>query len=95
MVVSHVGRRTKHREMDRRRRQSYSISLTAVCVEGMVRQLLVDDKGMVLIAVWGLPPFSHDDDAVRGMILLLLRVCVECMYALRAYACICAWIRLS
>ena len=37
----------------------------------MIRQLLVDDKGMVLIAVFGVPPFSHHDDAVRGWTTLL------------------------
>ena len=33
---------------------------------GIIRQLLVDDKGTVLIAVFGVPPFSHEDDALRG-----------------------------
>ena len=35
--------------------------------EGMVRQFLSDDKGTVLIAAFGLPPYSHEDDAVRGV----------------------------
>ena len=35
--------------------------------EGMVRQFLADDKGTVLIAAFGLPPYSHDDDQVRGI----------------------------
>jgi class 3 adenylate cyclase len=35
--------------------------------EGMVRQFIVDDKGTVLIAVFGVPPFGHEDDAGRGM----------------------------
>jgi len=34
--------------------------------EGMVRQFLVDDKGTVLIAAFGVPPFSHRDDPLRG-----------------------------
>ena len=34
---------------------------------GTVRQLLVDDKGTVLIAVFGVPPLSHSDDASRGV----------------------------
>eukprot|EP01103_Thecamoeba_quadrilineata_P021370 TRINITY_DN9800_c0_g1_i1.p1 TRINITY_DN9800_c0_g1~~TRINITY_DN9800_c0_g1_i1.p1 ORF type:complete len:1719 (+),score=283.19 TRINITY_DN9800_c0_g1_i1:81-5237(+) len=34
--------------------------------EGMVRQFLVDDKGTVLIAAFGVPPFSHEDDVYRG-----------------------------
>jgi len=35
--------------------------------EGTVRQFLVDDKGSVLIAAFGLPPLSHEDDAVRAV----------------------------
>lgn len=35
--------------------------------EGVVRQFLVDDKGTVLIGVFGVPPFSHEDDSVRGI----------------------------
>jgi hypothetical protein len=34
--------------------------------QGIIRQLLVDDKGTVLIGVFGVPPFSHEDDALRG-----------------------------
>jgi len=34
--------------------------------EGTVRQFLVDDKGTVLVAAFGLPPFSHRDDPLRG-----------------------------
>mgnify|MGYP006983385653 FL=1 len=35
--------------------------------QGMIRQVLVDDKGTVLIAVFGAPPFSHTDDPLRGV----------------------------
>jgi len=33
----------------------------------MIRQFLVDDKGTVLIAAFGVPPLSHEDDPVRGI----------------------------
>jgi len=39
--------------------------------EGVVRQFLSDDKGTVLIAAFGLPPFSHRDDAIRGVLAAL------------------------
>ena len=26
----------------------------------------MDDKGSTLICIWGLPPFSHNDDAARA-----------------------------
>lgn len=35
--------------------------------EGSVNKLNVDDKGVTLLAVLGLPPLSHEDDAVRGV----------------------------
>ena len=35
--------------------------------EGMIRQFLADDKGTVLIAAFGLPPFAHIDDPIRGI----------------------------
>ena len=34
---------------------------------GQIRQFIVDDKGVVLIAVFGLPPLVHEDDASRGI----------------------------
>ncbi|KAK5577743.1 hypothetical protein RB653_002691 [Dictyostelium firmibasis] len=35
--------------------------------EGTVRQFIVDDKGCVLIAAWGVPPHSHEDDPSRAV----------------------------
>ncbi|EGG14423.1 guanylyl cyclase [Cavenderia fasciculata] len=35
--------------------------------EGTVRQFIVDDKGCVLIAAWGVPPLSHEDDPSRAV----------------------------
>ena len=35
--------------------------------QGMVRQFLADDKGIVLIAAFGVPPYSHIDGALRGV----------------------------
>lgn len=34
--------------------------------EGAINKISVDDKGAVLVAVFGLPPFAHEDDAVRA-----------------------------
>lgn len=36
--------------------------------EGSVNKLSVDEKGATLIAVFGLPPLTHEDDAVRGVL---------------------------
>lgn len=46
-------------------------------VQGSVRQFLVDDKGSVLIAVWGIPPNSHEDDPLRAILAAMrLQKCV-------------------
>jgi class 3 adenylate cyclase/tetratricopeptide (TPR) repeat protein len=39
--------------------------------EGSLNQFIVDDKGTLLIAAMGLPPLTHEDDAVRGVRLAL------------------------
>lgn len=40
-------------------------------VEGSVNKISVDDKGLSLIAVLGMPPLSHEDDPRRGLTLAL------------------------
>lgn len=35
--------------------------------EGTLRQFIVDDKGCVMIGIFGLPPYVHADDALRGV----------------------------
>ncbi|MCK9685009.1 AAA family ATPase [Scleromatobacter humisilvae] len=34
--------------------------------EGFLKEIVVDDKGVGFIVMFGLPPFSHEDDSVRG-----------------------------
>ncbi len=36
--------------------------------EGSVNKISVDDKGVSLLAAFGLPPFSHEDDPLRGVL---------------------------
>jgi class 3 adenylate cyclase/tetratricopeptide (TPR) repeat protein len=35
--------------------------------EGSLYQLLMDDKGLTVLAVFGFPPLSHEDDAARAV----------------------------
>ena len=35
--------------------------------EGSINKLSVDDKGVTLIAAFGLPPLAHEDDAIRAV----------------------------
>ena len=54
--------------------------------EGSVNDSFVDEKGAILLTAFGLPPFSHEDDALRATLTALevqqrmrdinLRVCV-------------------
>jgi len=34
--------------------------------EGSLNKVAVDDKGLLIIALFGAPPFAHQDDALRG-----------------------------
>ncbi len=36
--------------------------------EGASTQVVVDDKGVVVVAAFGLPPLSHEDDATRAIL---------------------------
>jgi hypothetical protein len=35
--------------------------------EGVVNKLLIDDKGLLVLAVFGLPPMPHEDDPSRAV----------------------------
>ncbi len=39
--------------------------------EGSVNKLSVDEKGVTLLAAFGLPPLAHEDDAARGALAAL------------------------
>ncbi len=39
--------------------------------EGSINKLNVDDKGVTLVAAYGLPPLAHEDDAARGTLAAL------------------------
>jgi class 3 adenylate cyclase/tetratricopeptide (TPR) repeat protein len=39
--------------------------------EGSINKIIVDEKGATLVAAFGLPPFSHEDDALRATLAAL------------------------
>ncbi len=53
--------------------------------EGCINKLHVDEKGTMLLAVFGLPPLSHPDDALRG-----LRTALQCYAVMKQRAEPCA-----
>jgi class 3 adenylate cyclase/tetratricopeptide (TPR) repeat protein len=53
--------------------------------EGSLKQVVVDDKGLTLIAIFGLPPLAHEDDATRAA-----RTALKAQTALRDLGMRCA-----
>jgi hypothetical protein len=54
----------------------------------------MDDKGSTLLAVFGLPPLSHEDDATRGVLAALSIWCAFSRLCLPAitkamFGCVC------
>ena len=45
----------------------YSLQTAIYHYEGSINKLNVDNKGTTLVAAMGLPPMSHEDDAVRAV----------------------------
>ncbi|MEM9406156.1 MAG: adenylate/guanylate cyclase domain-containing protein [Acidobacteriota bacterium] len=43
-----------------------AIQETLEALEGSLQQFVVDDKGAVVLAAFGLPPLAHEDDAARA-----------------------------
>src|SRR5205807_2420629 len=58
--------------------RSWRITLNVVLLglQGSLNKFLMDDKGSTVIAVFGLPPLAHEDDAVRG-VLSSLMICAQ------------------
>ncbi len=38
------------------------------CQEGTLNKFLIDDKGMLFLLAYGLPPLVHTDDATRAVL---------------------------
>eukprot|EP00004_Rigifila_ramosa_P015825 TRINITY_DN3703_c0_g1_i1.p1 TRINITY_DN3703_c0_g1~~TRINITY_DN3703_c0_g1_i1.p1 ORF type:complete len:1880 (+),score=473.42 TRINITY_DN3703_c0_g1_i1:814-5640(+) len=69
VVVLFVHLRELREEPDIIRTQECVTTIQSVLrlSEGTLRQFIVDDKGCVLIAAFGLPPLSHEDDPTRAL----------------------------
>lgn len=44
-----------------------AMQITLYRHEGSVRQFIVDDKGTIFIAAFGVPPLTHEDDPIRSV----------------------------
>ncbi|HVF24784.1 MAG TPA: adenylate/guanylate cyclase domain-containing protein [Anaerolineales bacterium] len=49
----------------------HQLQSTLYHYEGSVNDNFVDERGATLLAAFGLPPFSHEDDALRGTLAAL------------------------
>ena len=58
---------TEHRNLLALQKYFYAAQKVLAESNGFVRQFLVDDKGCVLIACWGVPTASHPDNARRAV----------------------------
>jgi class 3 adenylate cyclase/tetratricopeptide (TPR) repeat protein len=54
-------------EFERLNRAIETVQKQLAHFEGSLYQFLMDDKGLVLLAVFGFPPLAHEDDAARGV----------------------------
>ncbi len=55
-----------------------SIQRAAYRYQGSMNKILVDEKGVSVMAALGLPPFSHEDDPVRGILAAMdIRTALE------------------
>ncbi len=48
-----------------------AFQLTLDRFEGSLNKVSIDDKGLALVAAFGLPPHAHEDDAARGVLAAL------------------------
>ena len=72
-------------ELDRLQLVMRTIQEAIYRFEGSVNKLSVDDKGITLVAVLGLPPLAHEDDPARGT-----RTAMEIVDRLREIGVSCA-----
>ena len=49
----------------------FSLLQTSNILTGMIRQFVIDDKGSVLIVVFGCPGAAHEDDSFRAIMVAL------------------------
>ena len=54
-------------ELEQAQKIFYALQNALYRYEGSINKLNVDDKGVTLVAALGLPPLSHEDDAVRAV----------------------------
>ena len=62
---------TKHEGTDRLHEYFCAVQRAVLDYEGSINKFLMDDKGSTVIAVFGLPPISHENDATRGVLASL------------------------
>jgi len=67
----------------------YEIQGILLSYEGTINKFLIDDKGSTLIAVFGLPPFAHENDPIRGILSALKILWMLSKYKLQGSVGIC------
>jgi class 3 adenylate cyclase/predicted ATPase len=67
ILFIHFPGLTHDTAVERAQSVMHSLQSNLYRYEGSINKLSVDDKGTALLAALGLPPLSHEDDAVRGV----------------------------
>lgn len=62
---------TRHEGIDLLHEYFVRVQTAVMDYEGSINKFLMDDKGSTVIAVFGLPPISHENDATRGVLASL------------------------
>ena len=68
--LAHYAAKNQH-TLSRAQRSFSVVQKAIVYWEGTVNKLMVDDKGVVVLALFGLPCLRHPDDAARGVLAAL------------------------
>jgi class 3 adenylate cyclase/tetratricopeptide (TPR) repeat protein len=58
-------------ELNRLQALIEALQMTLERFEGSLNKVSIDDKGLALVAAFGLPPHAHEDDAGRGVLAAL------------------------
>ena len=73
----------------------FEVQRTIYKYQGAINKLSVDDKGLLVLAVFGLPPYTHSDDpfrAVQSALNLLENIAVSHLGCGEVYATSVPWL---
>lgn len=67
-IFINIPEMTRGVDMDTAQQIAHILQSVVYRYEGSVNKIAADEKGVSLLAAFGLPPFSHEDDPLRGVL---------------------------